>query len=80
MAAFQAEVLLSPLLDVSALPPPVRRSWFPLYRWRVRDNEEKKEITICSSAAEYLALVVAAGKSQSSVEMRYEDELPNSKE
>ncbi|GHV27565.1 hypothetical protein AGMMS4952_09470 [Spirochaetia bacterium] len=34
----------------------------------------KKEITIRSSAAEYLTFVAATGDSQDSVEMRYEDE------
>ncbi|GHV76424.1 hypothetical protein AGMMS49942_12450 [Spirochaetia bacterium] len=34
----------------------------------------KTEITIRSSAAEYLTFVAATGDSQDSVEMRYEDE------
>ena len=35
---------------------------------------KKKEITILSSAAEYLTFVASTGDSQDSVEMRYEDE------
>ncbi len=35
---------------------------------------KKKEITIRSSAAEYLTYVSAVGEQESSVEMRYEDE------
>ena len=35
---------------------------------------KKKEITIRSSAAEYLTFVASTGDSQDSVEMRYEDE------
>lgn len=34
----------------------------------------KKEITIRSSAAEYLTYVAAVGDSEDSIEMRYEDE------
>ncbi len=34
----------------------------------------KKEITIRSSAAEYLTFVAATGESPSSIELRYEDE------
>ena len=35
---------------------------------------KKKEITVRSSAAEYLTFVASTGDSQDSVEMRYEDE------
>ena len=35
---------------------------------------QKNEITIRSSAAEYLTYVAAAGDQQDSIEMRYEDE------
>ena len=35
---------------------------------------KKKEISIRSSAAEYLTFVASTGDSQDSVEMRYEDE------
>ena len=37
-------------------------------------GKEKKEITIRSSAAEYLTYVAAAGDQTDSIEMRYEDE------
>ena len=37
-------------------------------------KKKKNEITIRSSAAEYLTYVAAAGDSQDSIEMRYEDE------
>ena len=37
-------------------------------------EKEKKEITIRSSAAEYLTYVASVGEQQDSVEMRYEDE------
>ncbi len=37
-------------------------------------NKKKSEITIRSSAAEYLTFVASTGNSQDSVEMRYEDE------
>ena len=36
--------------------------------------KKKDEITICSSAAEYLTYVASVGDQQDSVEMRYEDE------
>lgn len=36
--------------------------------------KKKQEITICSSAAEYLTFVAATGDNPTSVEMRYEDE------
>lgn len=36
--------------------------------------KKKADVTIRSSAAEYLTFVVAAGDSQNAVEMRYEDE------
>ena len=35
---------------------------------------KKQEITICSSAAEYLTFVAATGENQDNIEMRYEDE------
>lgn len=37
-------------------------------------NKKKNEITIRSSAAEYLTFVASMGDSQDSFEMRYEDE------
>jgi hypothetical protein len=37
-------------------------------------KKKKSEITIRSSAAEYLTFVASAGDSENSVEMRYEDE------
>ncbi len=37
-------------------------------------NRKKTEITVHSSAAEYLTFVAATGDSESSYEMRYEDE------
>ena len=37
-------------------------------------KKKKNEITIRSSAAEYLTYVAAAGDQQDSIEMRYEDE------
>lgn len=37
-------------------------------------TKKKDEITIRSSAAEYLSFVASTGDSQDSVEMRYEDE------
>lgn len=36
--------------------------------------EKKNEITIRSSAAEYLTFVAASGENSQSIEMRYEDE------
>ena len=36
--------------------------------------KKKNEITIRSSAAEYLTFVAATGDDQNSVEVRYEDE------
>ena len=36
--------------------------------------KKKDEITICSSAAEYLTYVASVGDQQDSIEMRYEDE------
>lgn len=37
-------------------------------------NKKKAEITIRSSAAEYLTFLAVTGDSESSYEMRYEDE------
>ena len=37
-------------------------------------KKKKDEITICSSAAEYLTYVASVGDQQDSIEMRYEDE------
>ena len=37
-------------------------------------KKKKDEITISSSAAEYLTYVASVGDQQDSVEMRYEDE------
>ena len=37
-------------------------------------NKKKKEITIKSSAAEYLTFISATGDNEKSIEMRYEDE------
>jgi hypothetical protein len=37
-------------------------------------KDKKTEITIRSSAAEYLTFVASTGDSQDSIEMRYEDE------
>ena len=37
-------------------------------------NKEKDEITIRSSAAEYLTYVASVGEQADSIEMRYEDE------
>ena len=37
-------------------------------------KKNKKEITIRSSAAEYLTYVAATGENSESIEMRYEDE------
>ena len=37
-------------------------------------SKKKTEITIRSSAAEYLTFVASTGDNQESVEMRYEDE------
>ena len=37
-------------------------------------KKKKEEVTICSSAAEYLTYVASVGDQQDSVEMRYEDE------
>lgn len=42
--------------------------------WRVTMPKKKDEITIHSSAAEYLTYVAAVGDSADSMEMRYEDE------
>lgn len=36
-------------------------------------NKDKNQITIRSSAAEYLTFVASTGNSDESVEMRYED-------
>ena len=36
---------------------------------------KKKDVSIRSSAAEYLTFVAATGESNESVEMRYEDEI-----
>jgi hypothetical protein len=43
-------------------------------RYDMKKKNRKNEVTIRSSAAEYLAFVAATGNSESSVEMRYEDE------
>ena len=40
----------------------------------VKQEKKKNEITIRSSAAEYLTYVASVGGEESSVEMRYEDE------
>ena len=37
-------------------------------------SDKKKELTVCSSAAEYLTFVASTGNSDASFEMRYEDE------
>ncbi len=37
-------------------------------------KKKNDEITICSSAAEYLAYVASVGDQQDSIEMHYEDE------
>ena len=37
-------------------------------------NKKKNEISISSSAAEYLTFIASYGESDESVEMRYEDE------
>ena len=37
-------------------------------------NKKKDEVTIRSSAAEYLTYVASVGDQQDSIEMRYEDE------
>lgn len=37
-------------------------------------KKKKDEVTICSSAAEYLTYVATVGDQQDSFEMRYEDE------
>lgn len=48
---------------------------YNINEWVYYGEEEKEnEITIRSSAAEYLTFIAAAGDSKSSVEMRYEDE------
>jgi hypothetical protein len=39
-----------------------------------KNNNKKDEVTIRSSAAEYLTFVAAAGDNESSIEVRYEDE------
>ena len=39
-----------------------------------RKKSVKEVSIVCSSAAEYLTFVAAVGKSDTSVEMRYEDE------
>ena len=40
----------------------------------LKTNKKKKEITIRSSAAEYLTYVAAIGDDKDSIEVRYEDE------
>ena len=40
----------------------------------MKKKNRKNEVTIRSSAAEYLTFVAATGNSEDSVEMRYEDE------
>ena len=40
----------------------------------MKNNNKKNEITICSSAAEYLTYVAAVGDDKDSIEVRYEDE------
>lgn len=42
--------------------------------WRISMPKKKNEITIHSSAAEYLTYVAAVGDSADSMEMRYEEE------
>ena len=37
-------------------------------------NKKKNDITIRSSAAEYLTFIAATGDNENSIEMRYEDE------
>ena len=37
-------------------------------------KNKKNEISICSSATEYLTYVASVGDKQDSIEMRYEDE------
>ena len=39
-----------------------------------KDKTQKPSVLIRSSAAEYLTFVAAAGETETSVEMRYEDE------
>lgn len=41
---------------------------------RILFETEKDEVTIRSSAAEYLTYVASVGDQQDSIEMRYEDE------
>lgn len=43
-------------------------------RLLLKNNKEKKQITIRSSAAEYLTYIAAIGDDKSSVEVRYQDE------
>lgn len=38
------------------------------------ENQEKKELQIRSSAAEYLTFIAANGDDQEAIEIRYEDE------
>ena len=40
----------------------------------MKTNKKKNEISIRSSAAEYLTYVAAAGDDKDSIEVRYEDE------
>ena len=42
--------------------------------WKGGKYEEKKEITIRSSAAEYLTFIAATGDDKEAIEVRYEDE------
>lgn len=42
--------------------------------WRSNMSKKKDEITIRSSAAEYLTYIASVGDQQDSIEMRYEDE------
>ena len=42
--------------------------------WKGGKHEEKNELTIRSSAAEYLTFITATGDDKESIEVRYEDE------
>lgn len=45
-----------------------------LFNGGAKDGKKKNEISIRSSAAEYLTYVALVGEQEDSVEMRYEDE------
>lgn len=45
-----------------------------LFNGGAKDGKKKNEISIRSSAAEYLTYVASVGEQEDSVEMRYEDE------